>query len=248
MVDQPRNGRRAAALKLLQSFELWCDEKRVQLPPAAQRLVAFLALQPRPLNRVYVAGTLWIDYSQHAANANLRTALWRLRQAPYPLIESTSTQLSLASGVAVDVHETAAVAQRISANESGCDDEELEDIVAAGEVLPDWYDDWIVIERERFRQARLHALEDLCYALTRRGRYSKALEVGLTAVAGEPLRETAHRAVMRVHLAEGNRSEAIRQYELCRRLLQPLDLEPSAETQGLRRRCATGDGLVTAVR
>ena len=66
----------------------------------------------------------------------------------------------------------------------------------------------------------------------------------MAAVAVEPLRESAHRAVMRVHLAEGNRNEALRQYELCRRALAPVGLMPSAETVTLRGRCAelTGAG------
>ena len=76
-----------------------------------------------------------------------------------------------------------------------------------------------------------------------RGPFGKAIEVGLTAVAGEPLRESAHRALMRVHLAEGNPSEALRQYRLCRRCLGVLGLEPSAAR---RRGCASGAGPVTS--
>ena len=235
-------------VSLLQSFELRRNRQRVSLPPGAQRLIAFLALQGATLSRVYVAGVLWIDYSQDAANANLRTALWRLRRLPYPLIETNATHLCLASDVAVDLREALAIAGRLSANGSDCGDEEIEKIVQAGELLPDWYDDWIVVERERFRQARLHALEALCSALTREGRFAKAIEVGLTAVAGEPLRESAHRALMRVHLAEGNPSEALRQYQLCRRCLGVLGLEPSAETEGLRQWCGAGDVAVTKAR
>lgn len=234
-------------VKLLRSFELRRDHHHVPLPPGAQRLLAFLALQGCLLKRVYVAGTLWIDYSQESANANLRTALWRVRQLPYPLIDTTTTHLSLAAEVAVDLHETVAIARRITTDGSDCGAEDLEGIMLAGDVLPDWYDDWVVIERERFRQARLHALEALCYALARKRRYGTAIEAGLTAVADEPLRESAHRAVMWVHLVEGNRNEALRQYELCKRLLNVLGLEPSAETERLRRHCASRDGAVTTV-
>src|SRR4029077_18810447 len=57
---------------------------------------------------------------------------------------------------------------------------------------------------------------------------------GLAAVAGEPLRESSHRAVIRAHLADGNVAEAVRQYRLCRRLLNDhLGLEPSDQTDGL---------------
>jgi DNA-binding SARP family transcriptional activator len=48
------------------------------------------------------------------------------------------------------------------------------------------------------------------------------------------LRESAHRALIRVHLAEGNRFEAQRQYDLCRRLLRDrLDIEPSPQLEAL---------------
>ena len=138
--------------------------------------------------------------------------------------------------------------RRGAANGPSLRDEDIDELMLAGDVLPDWYDDWIVIQRERFRQARLHALR-LRRTLVHRGRYESAIDVGLAAVAGEPLRESAHRAVILVHLAEGNRSEALRQYELCRRLLkEQLGLEPSPETERLRAQCGARDGAVMAIR
>jgi DNA-binding SARP family transcriptional activator len=219
------------------------------LPPAAQRLVALLAIERCALRRVFVAGTLWTDYSETAANASLRTALWRLKQVPCPLVDATPTHLALADPVEVDLHRAAAIAYRLADGVDDWFDEEVQTILRAGELLPDWYDDWVVIERERFRQARLHALEALCQALARRGRYESAIDAGLAAVAGEPLRESAHRAVILVHLAEGNPGEALRQYEFFRRLLkEQLGLEPSMAIERLRVRCVAGDDAVTAVR
>ena len=234
---------------MLRSFELRHRHESVPLPPAAQRLVALLALERCALRRVFIAGTLWTDYSEAAANANLRTALWRLRRLPCALVDATPTHLSLARCVEVDLHRAAAIAHHLADGAEDWLDDDVDAIVGAGELLPDWYDDWVVIERERFRQARLHALEALCRALARSGRYESAIDAGLAAVAGEPLRETAHRAVILVHLAEGNRGEALRQYEFCRRLLkEQLGLEPSLELERLRARCVAGDGAVTAVR
>jgi DNA-binding SARP family transcriptional activator len=198
---------------------------------------------------MFVAGTLWTDSSETAASASLRTVLWRLKQLRCAVVEATPTHVSLAPGVEVDLHRTAAMAHRLTDGVDDGLDVDVEKIVLAGELLPDWYDDWVVIERERFRQARLHALEALCYALAHHGRYESAIDTGLAAVAGEPLRESAHRAVILVHLAEGNRGEALRQYEFCRRLLkEQLGLAPSAETERLRARCAADDGAVTAIR
>lgn len=249
MLDQSDGGRNVTTVHLLRRFELRHADRSIPLSPVAQRLVAFLALNGGPLTRVYVAGTLWIDYRQEAANANLRTALWRLSRLSCTLIDPTPTHLSLGADVVVDVHETLAIAQRAEANGGACRDRELEQIIGAGELLPDWYEDWTVFERERFRQTRLHALESLCDELARQGRHAKALEVGLAAVASEPLRESAHRTVMRVHLAEGNIAEALRQYDLFRGLLESrLGVQPSPEMEVLHRRCASRDDAVTAAR
>ena len=50
----------------------------------------------------------------------------------------------------------------------------------------------------------------------------------------EPLRESGHRSVIRVHLAEGNQADALRQYHLFRNLLrQELRLEPSDQMHEL---------------
>jgi DNA-binding SARP family transcriptional activator len=80
------------------------------------------------------------------------------------------------------------------------------------ELLPGWYDEWVLVERERHRQLSLHALESLCDHLTTAGRYGAAVLAGLAAVDREPLRESAHRALVRAYLAEGNAWEAIRRY------------------------------------
>ena len=92
----------------------------------------------------------------------------------------------------------------------------------------------MLVERERLRQLRIHALEQLATFLSELGRHAEALEAALAAVTAEPLRETAQRALIIVHLAEGNASEALRQYESYRRLLlENLGVEPSPTLQKL---------------
>jgi DNA-binding SARP family transcriptional activator len=200
-------------LGLIGGFELRCARERIALPLTAQRLVAFLALQPRPVTRGYVAGALWLDSSESHAKASLRSALWRTQRAAGDLVAVTSCHLALGTGVEVDVATIAAAAHRALEGPDVVHDEELRVLIDAGELLPDWYDDWLAIERERLRQLRLHALEATCERLAGTRRFGIAVEAGLAAVAADPLRESAHRALVRVHLAEGNLGEAIRQYE-----------------------------------
>jgi DNA-binding SARP family transcriptional activator len=112
----------------------------------------------------------------------------------------------------------------------------LELAALRGELLPDWYDDWVLIEREYFRQLRLRALEVACDRFTGAGRLDDALATGLAVLECEPLRESAHRALIRVHLGQGNVSEAIRQYCFCRSLLRDrLGVDPSDQMFELMR-------------
>ncbi|HSP72017.1 MAG TPA: BTAD domain-containing putative transcriptional regulator [Gaiellaceae bacterium] len=220
-------------LTLLGSFGFACDGEPVVLPMSAQRVLAFVALHQRPLQRQYVAASLWLDSPEDRAFASLRSALWRLGRHGRALVQPQAQLLALAEDVEVDLRESEAEARCAL---DGIEGERLSSSLSAfaEDLLPDWYEDWVVLERERYRQLRLRALDALCERLTAADRLAEALEAGLAAVAGEPLRESAHRAVIRVHLAEGNVGEAIRQYRLCRRLLrEQLGIEPSARMQEL---------------
>lgn len=224
IVHEPRPRLR---LSLLPSFELLSEDGVVDLPLGPQRVVALLALQPGAVSRSHVAGTLWPDSSEERANASLRSALWRLRRPGPTVVESTATHLRLAPSVAVDVEETTALVRRL-VETSGRGPLDLADAELSCDLLTDWYDDWLEVDRERFRQLRLHALELLCERLAEARRFSAAVQAGLTAVAAEPLRESAHRALVKAHLAEGNVGEAIRQYQSYRTLLaNELGLQPS---------------------
>ena len=228
-----------ASLALLNAFELRCDDVLVHLPLSAQRLLAFVALHEHALQRVFVAGTMWIDASDDRAGASLRSSLWRLNRPGHPLVEATSTHVRLAPDVDVDLRRALGVAHRLLDGSADAADLEIAESTLRGELLPDWYDEWLLFERERFRQVSLHALEALADRLVRDGELPRALEAALSAVQSEPLRESAHRVLIRVHLAEGNRGEALRQYELCRRLLRDrLGVEPSDLLDQLLQRSA----------
>ena len=228
-----RAGRRVIELQLLGGFEVRRDGAVVALPRSARRLVAFLALHERPLHRVYVVGSLWLESTDEHANASLRSTLWRLGRSDRPLIDADGSLVRLAPGVAVDLHEKQERARAVL-REDGATDETILRLCLAGELLPGWYDDWVVIERERFRQLRLHALDALCESLTAEGRYGAAIEAGQAAVAAEPLRESAHRLLIGAYLAAGNRHEAVRRYRDFRDLLEAeLALAPSPQLEEL---------------
>jgi DNA-binding SARP family transcriptional activator len=140
------------------------------------------------------------------------------------------SMLSLAPGLTIDVQERVACARRILEGRTTYHDTDLDELVGDGDLLADWYEDWLLIERERLRQLRLHALEALGGQLLADGRFGSAVEAGLAAVNSEPLRESAQRLLISAHLAEGNAADALRQYDRYSMLLgRELGLAPSAK-------------------
>jgi DNA-binding SARP family transcriptional activator len=225
--------RGACRLALLGGFELTCEGTSVELPAGSERLVALLALAPRAVTRSHLAGTLWPEVSESRAAANLRSALWRLGPRRPLVIGGDRGRLMLADDLEVDVRELVATGYALM--DGGADGATDVDIrLFSAELLPDWYDEWVLIERERLRQLSLHTLEALAARLSRAGEYTRAIEAALAAIRVEPLRESAARTLIEVHLAEGNQSEAVRQYLLFHhRLRRELGLAPSEAMRSL---------------
>lgn len=200
-------------LSLLPTFKITLGGAPVALPSRAQRLIALLAISDRPLSRTVVAARLWPDVVNARANASLRATLWSLPRHLPPVVLVDANTLLLAPSVHLDFTEACAMANAIVdgsyAHQSACSETHLHD-----DLLPAWLDEWLVIEREEFRQLRLHALDELCVLHARAGRFARAVAAGLASVSTEPTRESAHRALITAHILEGNRMEAIRQYHI----------------------------------
>jgi DNA-binding SARP family transcriptional activator len=224
-------------LAVLGGFALFWAGRVIEIPTASQRLLAFLALHGRVAKRAAVAGILWPDVSEGHAYSNLRSAITRLRGTPRRVVAASKLQLGLAEGVTVDLHHARALARRLLDPAVVLNDSELgmDAIVALShDLLPDWYDDWALSEAEDWRQLRLHALEALAGRLIAVGRWGEAAGAAGAAVRAEPLRESARAALIRVHLAEGNQSEAVREFSRYRALLDSeLGLAPTPRLRGL---------------
>jgi DNA-binding SARP family transcriptional activator len=188
------------------------------LPRSVQRLVAHLSLTGCPA-RPAIAGQLWPDVPEEHAQGSLRSVLWRLQKAVPGLVEASSGLLRLAADVTVDIHELDYWARQVLDPQGNVDAVATPASALRGELLPGWYDDWVLLERERLRQLRMHALERLAEKLARTGRFGEAVQAAGAAVLVEPLRESAHRMLIHVHLAEGNVIEALREYETFRAIL-----------------------------
>ena len=213
------------------------DRTRTPLSTGSQRLLAFLALRGRAVARETAAGILWPEASEHHAGSCLRSAIARLGCISRSAVEVTPADLRLAPGVTVDLVAARRLAGRLVDPRRTCEDADLDATALSAlslDVLPDWYDDWVTTENEAWHQLRLHGLEVLTGRLAAAGRFADAISSALAAVHAEPLRESARRALIRIHLAEGNLAEAHREYDRFRALLRTeLGVQPTAQLTDL---------------
>jgi DNA-binding SARP family transcriptional activator len=232
-------------LSILGTFQFWVANHLVPtLSGGSQRLLAFLALRDRAVTRVAAAGTLWPDATQGHAFSSLRSALSRLDEVTRDAVVATPLELSFADDVAVDFRTAQAIAHRLVDWNAAPDALDLSTVAVTAlstDLLPDWYDDWVVVENEDWRQLRLHALEALAARLVGDRRLGEAIHAALAAVNTDPLRESAQATLIRVHLAEGNQSEALRVYDTYQALLQAqLGIEPTTRLTDLVRTLRDG--------
>jgi DNA-binding SARP family transcriptional activator len=230
----------AIEISLLGSFALRVGGQSVgPLSIGSQRLLVFLALHDRAVGRAAMAGRMWPEATEERAGISLRSALSRLDTATRDAILTASAGLSLAETVVVDLRQAQSLAHRLlepGAVVRNADLTPLSLAALSSELLPDWYDDWVVAEAEDWRQLRMNALEALADVFIVQGRLADAAGAARAAMKVEPLRESAHATLIRVHLAEGNQSEAIRVFERYRALLvAALGLEPTVRLSELVR-------------
>jgi DNA-binding SARP family transcriptional activator len=201
-------------LRVLGGFQLLRGGQPVDVPGAARQLLAFLATaQTSSGQRAHVAGSIWPEIPEERALGRLRTALWQLSRAGLAPLDHDRQSVRLASAVRVDLDEAKDVARRLIRAGEDASPADCRCRLLYRDILPDWYDDWLVMARERHLDPRLHALEIACERLAALGWYGEATQAGLAAVAAEPLRESSHRSLIRAYLAEGNAIVALRQFE-----------------------------------
>ena len=221
----------AAELRLLGGFSLQVSGAPAALPMHSRRVLAYLSLdhvQGYSCDRGVLAERLWPDAGTERSRASLRTALWRIRRVSQHLVLVQPDTVRLGPGVRVDVHQFRQIADRMIGDADGHTAESARVIARSTELLPGWDESWLVLAREQLRQARLHALEASAAHLRRERRFPEAIEAMLDVIAEEPLRESAHAALIDAYLSEGNASEAMRQFDSFAALLwHELGIRPS---------------------
>jgi DNA-binding SARP family transcriptional activator len=218
------DGLAALHLQLLGRFGLQVSGNELLLLPSSQRLLALVALRGGDESRSCLAGMLWPAKNEARATANLRSVVFRIPVAVREHLVCTSTRIALDDCWRVDATAAQEVAGRVLSGGIAV----VETTSLRADLLPDWDEPWLVAGRERFRQLRLHALEQLARNQLNVGRPDLAADASLAAVEVEPLRESAQELYIRALLAQGNRAAALGQYERFAHVLQDeLRVQPS---------------------
>jgi predicted ATPase/DNA-binding SARP family transcriptional activator len=209
-------------------------------------LLAYLAYYlDRPHPREVLIDLLWPEVESRSGRSNLSRELTSLRRQLEPpgmpaggvvVADRDSVQLNPAACV-TDVKAFEAALQ-IAARARGGAERVARLTEAAelyrGELLPGYFEDWILPERQRLAELYLRALEQLTASLEQTGDHHGAIQWARKAVAADPLREEAHHVLIRLLQAAGRPASALRQYQELERLLaQELGAAPAPEIRNL---------------
>ena len=206
-------------ITVLGSFGLTCDGAAVPLGVDSRRLVAYLAVHRRPQPRAGLAADLWPGVEAGAAGRLLADAVAGV-DVPGLLVgaQDPAAPLGLADEIEVDLSDAMLLVRAFSGG-GRLDEAPVVDLLTE-DILPSWTSPWIAVERERFRQLRLAALEEVSLKLTASGSHADAVRIAQLAVTAAPSRESARRALVEALLAKGDVVEAVAQYDAFQELLR----------------------------
>jgi DNA-binding SARP family transcriptional activator len=195
------------------------------VPRRGRRLLAFLALHGH-VARPVVAGTLWPESTEQHALTSLRATSMEVRRAAPGVLGDATGLLSLTDCVCVDLHRVRSLLAGKTVEDPARTAMELCEV---DELLPGWYEDWVLSEQERIQQALVIRLESLAWELLNNHDLEAARTAAAQCVRLEPLRESAVRLLAAVHLADGNRVQAWQVYDRFRRdSIREFGLAPDA--------------------
>jgi WD40 repeat protein/basic membrane lipoprotein Med (substrate-binding protein (PBP1-ABC) superfamily)/DNA-binding SARP family transcriptional activator len=237
-------------VRLLGQFRVRSDGYIIEIPSRpAQSLFAYLVLNAGIAHRrERLAGLLWPDSTDANARGYLRQALWRIRKSFQEnglewqdclRIDDISVAFDKNSAYWSDA---AAVLERKDAGAWAAG--ELIEVVSAyqGELLPGFYDEWILLERERLQAAFDHKMQQLLDSLVQEGRWADVLEWGERWIAQGRVPEPAYRALMIAHAGLGDLPGVTAVYKRCVEALEAeLGVAPSEDLQDIYAQLARGE-------
>ncbi|WP_167361068.1 AfsR/SARP family transcriptional regulator [Cryobacterium luteum] len=228
-------------LRVLGYWQLRFNGVPVEVGARQQRLLAALALlhaQPRHV----LAALLWPDSPEHQSAGNLRASVFRISHE-LPGLLSATDPLQMDTVVRVDLREVRALITEITLNATRSVSPDSIDLLQEANLLPGWYEEWVINQQDHLLNQRLDALETVARSYLAAGSFGRALSAARAAAVVDPLRESAQHLLVRCHLAEDNYASAVLVYRSYRtHLRRELGIAPSARfAQLLGLETATSD-------
>ncbi|MBA3908050.1 MAG: hypothetical protein H0X35_15430 [Pseudonocardiales bacterium] len=239
MSDDQRRSRTAQALPhritVLGAFTLTVDGASVALSVDARRLVAYLAIHPRPQSRATLAADLWpgvaaagrllddaiaaVDVPGLLDGIEVDGAEVDVAEIDVAEIDGAAADpaLALSAEVEVDLAQAMRLIRALPGLPAATS---IDTSLLTEDILPGWTAAWIAIERERFRQLRLHSIEERSQRLITAGRFEDAVAMARIAVRTAPSRESARRALIEAFVALGDLAAAVGEYDEYQELLR----------------------------
>jgi WD40 repeat protein/DNA-binding SARP family transcriptional activator len=233
-------------IRLLGRFDVYLDEKQIIISSrVGQSLFAYLALQAgTPHRREKLAGIFWPKSSDESARKNLRQELWRIRKALPGQSLSAGHAYLLSDEYTITFNPEADYWLDVAILEnSNLDPQALAASLSLyqGELLPGFYDDWVVFERDRIQTVFESRMERLVETLAEAESWKAVQEHCERWLALGSSPEPAYRALMISHHMRGNAAQLRSSYRRCiDDLRDRFGVEPSGETHALYNRLLKG--------
>ena len=226
--------------RLLGQFDLQKANESIEIPsrPAKILLAYLLLTRGTPHPRERLAGMLWPESNESQARKNLRQALWHLRKAlgdPYLQVDKRSIAFDLTSDYWLDI---------ALLEDTRDQDLQAEVSIYKGELLPGFYEDWILLERDRLEAAYERKVHLLLTQLVQEEQWMEVLHWAEQWIAQGKVPEPAYRALMLAHAAQGELPKVETAYRRCVEALQrEIGVEPAEETSKLHQRLMSGEAV-----
>jgi DNA-binding SARP family transcriptional activator len=209
------------------------DDLLASLPPKAQELLAYLLLyRERWHTRERLAAELWPEAGPREGRTRLRRLMWRLQDglgedpAATRLLKVQADWLGINAdaGLWLDVEIVEQAYRRLGSAPDGVTPElaaRLESASASiqGDLLDNWYQEWCIVERERLRIIQIGVLSRLTNYYVAHRQIERGVATASQLLQIDRAHEGAHRQLMRLRYMAGDRTGALRQFDICRNVL-----------------------------
>jgi DNA-binding SARP family transcriptional activator len=234
-------------------FEARCDRRQLKGLGArkTQEFLSYMLLEKqRPIQRERLADQLWEHVDSRCSKKYLRQALWEVQRAydlatgaessPLLQVDQEWIRIDAQAAVWVDALELERAYAGAVEAPAGALEPDLRDRLRTavglyrGELLEGWYHEWCEFHRDNHRSMYLWLINRLMIDAEATGHWEAGLAHGRRALREDRANERTHALMMRLHRLAGDRTAALRQFELCEAALrEDLDVAPQDSTRRL---------------